>query len=596
MNHKPFKNVKQRLYMSATLGVSGELERIMGVENIKRLPIVNGWDKKGLGRRFFVFPQVSFDDEELDEVFLKATELVERTLVLVPDGRTVDIIDEFIKENTDKEVFRSKDIETSKEEFIKSNNGIAILANRFDGIDMPDDECRMLIIVGLPIQTHLQEKFFTTRMAASTLFRERIKTRIVQAIGRCNRRDVDYSAVIILDEKLQNELITKNKLKEYHPELQAEIEFGYEQSEQHEEVEDLMQLLKLFLKHKEEWEMADTHIIDKREDIIKKDTQAKKNSDFSKLLESSKYEVKFQYALLQKDYEYALEQVEKVITILQGENLKGYKGFWTYIAGYLNYLIYSETNESIHFKKSKMYMRQASLSTNAVTWFNKLLPSNTNKSCSEENDFVVDILERIETEIIKDGTSNNKKFERRVSEILKLLKSDDGNLFEEGHEKLGKLLGYNSGNAKGDSDPDPWWIVNENICIVSEDKIYDSDNKSIPTRHVRQACGHETWIREKIKILREDVEVYTIMITNSKKIEDAASIHGKNIWYVNKSDFINWSVRAIETIRKLRSFFVEEGDLTWRDKAIDILRESRVTPKDLLELIQKVNLSELDKN
>ena len=45
--HAPFKQASQRVYMSATLGAGGELERITGVNSIKRLPLPAGWDKRG---------------------------------------------------------------------------------------------------------------------------------------------------------------------------------------------------------------------------------------------------------------------------------------------------------------------------------------------------------------------------------------------------------------------------------------------------------------------------------------------------------------------------------------------------------------------
>jgi len=152
-------------------------------------------------------------------------------------------------------------------------------------------------------------------------------------------------------------------------------------------------------------------------------------------------------------------------------------------------------------------LKDASLCTKTITWFNKLLQS-TDKTIVEDNDFSADIIERIETEILEDGISSNKKFENKVGEILRLLESNNGEEFEQGHYKLGNILGYISDNARGDSEPDPWWIINESICIVSEDKIYETKDKAIPTKHVRQACGNENWIKEKITILKEDANIY----------------------------------------------------------------------------------------
>ena len=61
--------------MSATLGNSGELERITGVDDIFRLPMVNGWYKKGLGRRFFIFPKSSLKEESISELLIEFTKI-----------------------------------------------------------------------------------------------------------------------------------------------------------------------------------------------------------------------------------------------------------------------------------------------------------------------------------------------------------------------------------------------------------------------------------------------------------------------------------------------------------------------------------------
>ena len=62
-NHAPFADARQRIYMSATLGAGGELERITGVRRIERLPVPEGWDREGTGRRFILFPDRSLPTE-----------------------------------------------------------------------------------------------------------------------------------------------------------------------------------------------------------------------------------------------------------------------------------------------------------------------------------------------------------------------------------------------------------------------------------------------------------------------------------------------------------------------------------------------------
>jgi hypothetical protein len=61
--HGPFENAKQRVFMSATLGAGGDLERLTGRRRIRRLATPEGWDRQGIGRRFFIFPGVSLGEE-----------------------------------------------------------------------------------------------------------------------------------------------------------------------------------------------------------------------------------------------------------------------------------------------------------------------------------------------------------------------------------------------------------------------------------------------------------------------------------------------------------------------------------------------------
>ncbi len=57
-HHPHFSDASQRVYISATLGDGGELERAFGRAPIRRLPVPAGWDQRSSGRRFFVFPEL----------------------------------------------------------------------------------------------------------------------------------------------------------------------------------------------------------------------------------------------------------------------------------------------------------------------------------------------------------------------------------------------------------------------------------------------------------------------------------------------------------------------------------------------------------
>jgi len=88
LTHRPFENAKQRIYMSATLGKSGELERAFGVHKINTLPMVKDWENKTIGRKFFMFPDLSFSYKQRGNIILGILNRVNRAVMLVNDDKT----------------------------------------------------------------------------------------------------------------------------------------------------------------------------------------------------------------------------------------------------------------------------------------------------------------------------------------------------------------------------------------------------------------------------------------------------------------------------------------------------------------------------
>lgn len=238
--HPAFADAEQRIYMSATLGAGGELERAFGVTEIERLPVPAGWDEHGSGRRFFLFPAAVQDPEDVDACVAGAIERAEKALVLAPSRRELDSFGATAVPATVPTI-RTGDAERDLATFMGSERGAVLLANRYDGIDLPDDSCRLVVLSGLPAATHLQERFLYDTLGARRVLAERIRTRIVQGAGRCTRNVQDYAAVIVRGARLTDFIARDEVLRAMHPELQAEFRFGLDNSES--ENADLLGLL-----------------------------------------------------------------------------------------------------------------------------------------------------------------------------------------------------------------------------------------------------------------------------------------------------------------------------------------------------------------
>lgn len=587
LDFAPFQNAKQRIYMSATLGKSGELERAFGVPEIKKLPMVKDWENKTIGRRFFMFPLASFAEDKIAETLISIINKVDRTLIIVNDDRTQSNFKKLVEENVSREVFTAKDIESSKKDFIESDKAVAIIANRFDGIDFPNEECRMEILFDLQSATHIQEKFLTTRMCSTVLFAERIRSRLVQALGRCTRGNTDYAAVCIVGDDLMNALISPKQLEQFNPELQAELQFGLHNSTGYTSIEEYLELLELFLNDRNEWNAAEKDIINRRDAIIQKGSIVE-DTPYKQLNQSGKFEIQAQYNIWRESYSEALINIEKICGTLKHEALKGYLGFWYYIAAYCAYNLYTQ-GDATYKPIYSDYLRKASSTTLSIKWFNKLIDIDE-KGTITDNTGVEYILEKMESVIsrAKSKQPNTKSIYEELDKILNDITITGGIDFEKAHEKLGKWLGYRTTNPTGDAEPDPIWILNHDFCIVAEDKIYETLDKAIPTRHVREAAGHPNWIKchyEKLGVW-ENVECLCVFLTNANTIEEAAVPQANGIYYLSREMFVNWAKKCIDMLKELVTSFTTVGDVVWRDKAVQLMSQNRLTPSDYVEMIK----------
>ena len=440
-----------------------------------------------------------------------------------------------------------------------------ILANRFDGIDFSDDESRLLFIWNLPKTTNLQEKFLITRMGASKLYAERIRTRIIQAVGRCSRNPSDYSIVCVIGDTIQNDLTKQEKIKQFAPELRAEIQFGLENSMDYSYVDDVIEQARDFLNRNDIWQEAEEYIVDLRNRYWNEENKVEKQIN-DKLQQSAILELNFQYSLWKKDYKAAFDYACNIVGILNAPALNGYKCFWNYMVGCMSYFLFKK-GQTEYKTSGIQYLSDALKENISIRWLSGLPEKlfSVESRTAEEDDFFFDCIGRIESMFTSIPTV--QKLEKKIKGILDDLNSPDGKVFERGHKGLGELLGFISENSNSTGAPDPYWIINENNVVVSEDKIYEekAQIKGVPISDVSEAGRHHAWIVEHEKRISKDANIYTILITNSKSIDEGARIYAGNIYYVHREEYVRWAIKALTVIRSVWNMFTDEGDMEWRD-------------------------------
>ena len=574
--HAPFANSGQRIYMSATLGAGGDLERMLGRHPIRRLPVPKGWDRQGVGRRFFIFPDMSLKEKDVLNLRRRLMEVAGRSLVLVPTDKMRQEIAKDITENLKFSVFSAEDIEDSKKPFVKNAEAVAVVASRYDGIDFPGDECRLLFIEGLPKAANLQEKFLMARMGATVLFNERIQTRVLQAIGRCTRSLEDFSAVVVSGEELP-EYLTDIKRKQFlHPELQAELSFGAEQSK-NTSANDIVENFETFLANDEEWENVNQQIVSARKQAVQKVFPAM--DDLSRVV---KHEIDFQKHLWQADYESAMVAAESVLGGLDAPELKGYRAMWHYLAGSAAWLG-SYSGVSNLSAKARTQFDYAKSATRGIPWLVRLARyQSPEKRESAEDAVLMAQIEKIEGILAQLGTVHDRSFAQREKEILEGLESEDS--FEQAHKLLGEMIGFDTGKVEEEGSPDPWWIVGD-VCLVFEDHAGAKTSSSIDVKKARQVSSHPNWMQANVPASQQ-AKILAVLVTPVKKVHSNAVAHlsGVALWPVENMK--KWAQNALGTLRELRKTFVEPGDLGWREEAAELFQERNLSARPLFEKLK----------
>lgn len=525
--HRPFLQAKQRIYMSATLGSGGgELERIIGIERIDRIPVPPGWEKQGSGRRFFIFPDYSFDDKEYMPWLIERINTFERTLVLCPDNQIVDSFESILKTGSKHSIIKINDIEDTLESFIEKPKTILILANRYDGLDLPGESCRHLVLLDLPAAINIQERFLHDRLAIVSLLRDRIVTRLTQAVGRTTRGDTDYSLITIIGRELFDFYANNMNRYQMHPEIQAEIEFGINQSNV-TDINHLTLLIDLFLNQGEEWKEADKDI-----KIIRDKSERKEDEQTQILFNIAKYEVKFQYYLWNKNYDAALVDARRIVDILEHNRFGGYKGLWCYFAGNIAEKISKLKSKKELHETSMYYYKEAAHCSNTISWFseffNSLTDSEIDVKIDEYSSYAV---EKILENLSEFGSIGNY-FERKIDEISKQIKSEDPVKFEVGLTQLGELLGFQTFRPNEEACPDSIWRLGDQIIIIFEAKSQQSPDHGISVQTCREANGHYNWSNND-EFCQGAKKKIVVVVSPRELLKVDAAPHSSDLYYMN---------------------------------------------------------------
>lgn len=585
--HLPFANAKQRIYMSATLGAGGELERITGIPKIDRLPVPAGWDKQGSGRRFFIFPNQSFGPKDYMPWLLARICNQNRTLVLCPDNKIADLMEDKIKNCKNIAIMKSADIENSLDPFKRHSHAALILTNRYDGIDLPDDSCRQLIIAGKPDAINLQERFLLNRLGISSLLKDRIITRFTQATGRCTRGIRDFSLVILDGTELHTFCLKNENREVMHPELQAELQFGLDNSDV-KTIDELSGLCKSFFEQGNEWKEQDQLIKTIRQGCTVSEDKRSKT-----LMTVVKDEVDFQYYLWRGDYTHALQSAQNVVDKLSGDDFKAYRGLWYYFVGCIAWQLARSSPDKGFEKLVKDNLDRAISCIDTSSWFSDVtLPTGIDIPKDKFSTMNICSAEQIQENINEFGTTG-KTFGTKMDEIKDLIYSDIPGKFENGLTKLGAILGFDADHPNEHAAPDSVWRITDSLLILFEAKSDETKTDGISVSTCREANGHYNWAKSKIPEFDKINKKYVVVVPQRTKIDKLAMPHSDNLYFMHISRVHQIFEDISGVYLRIRSQFLTYKEEEIKSKIMEELVHKKLDPESLIKEIENAPLNKL---
>lgn len=482
-----FENANRRIFMSATLEDDSILIRDFDINpNINN--VICPKNATDIGDRLIITPQAinpNITDEEI-KYQLKELSKNYRIVVIVPSYRRA-----IYWNNVADRIFNNDNINSIN----NYNLGLDVLVNRYDGIDLKDDKCRVIVIDGLPNANTNYDQIKESMLSNSDdILREKVQ-KIEQGMGRGVRSNEDFCGIIIMGSKMPKILYDKQTRKYFSVATLKQIELSemIVESMERKDIKEFFEVLQLCLNRNEEWTRISRSVVSELK--------------YKNKLNISNREVKFRKAcneLLAKNYNSAIKILEEYINEEKNEVLKGYDQM--ILAKYINLINLNRAQEVLLSAKK--------LNKNIIAPINGIKYQKTdmyNEQAKELQNF------------IKNNNIKPNEYLIMINDILSNLNFEvSHNEFEESIRLLGKYIGLFSERPEkeyNNGGPDNLWGMGDNLYYVIECKN-ESNSAEISKRDCGQLHNSKSWF---YKEYGSKFKCIPIIIHRNNKFEKSAS-------------------------------------------------------------------------
>lgn len=354
---------------------------------------------------------------------------------------------------------------------------LVVINNRYDGIDLPDESCRVLIMDSMPYFNSLSDKYEKKCRPNSEIINKKIAQKIEQGLGRGVRGEKDYCAILIIGSDLVKFMRSVTTKKYFSLQTQKQIDIGLEivkmASEDSNQTESSMKpiisLIKQMLSRDEGWK---EYYNDEMQSIEEEENES---SIYDQLLEESIIEKMYSV----EEYEKASSAMQKFIDKYVMDPLE--KGW--YLQQLARYYYPIRKEESIKIQKAAFQSNPQLLKPKTGVEYTKVSFINENR------------INRI-SQYLKRYKSYNELM-LAVNEILDNLSFGiEADKFESALKQIGDLMGFVSQRPDTEirKGPDNLWCgTNDEYAFFECKSEVEETRQEISKHEAGQMNNHCAW-------------------------------------------------------------------------------------------------------
>lgn len=426
-----------------------------------------------------------------------------------------------------------------------------VFANRYDGIDLPDKACRILIIDSKPYFDYLLDRYEEDCRLESDIMNTRTAQKVEQGLGRSVRGEKDYSVIILIGGDLIKFAKSPQTSKYFSSQTRRQIEIGIQVAEFAKEDSKnekasyvLLNTINQALQRDEGWKEYYTEEMEDIESDLKK-------SEIYKILQVE-YDAERQFMI--GEYEKACKLIQKLSDHTNDKLERGW-----YLQELARYKYRTSKVDSNRIQKSAFQNNLQLLKPRQGITYRKLEFINQNRVSR-----------------IKDWVSKYRNYEEMIMSVDGILQNlsfgKPSEKFELALKELGESIGFQSQRPDKEikKGPDNLWCgVEKKYFLIECKNEVEETRAEISKYEAGQMNSHSAWFES----MYGDAKCKRILIIPTKKL----SYHGD---FTHDVEIMRQN-SLIKLKKNVRNFFKEFSNY--------IIHE--ITDQKIQQLIDSHNLN-----